>query len=656
MSTSDRNIGGRGLLPEDDASAAQKPNEELARLLDSASNHDVPSADLCLKIARAQHRAGATRDAVAWLSRLSSSTDAFVPWQGAAGLLARLPQEDRRAGRRTARVWITGSYTTAQLAALLPLAGLPGRLNLTVAEGHYAQYRQDLLDPQSEMYAFNPDYVVLAVHEGAAELPELSADAAGDVAREVDRWCSLWTALCDRCDARVIQHTFAIRPETALGNLSAKLPGSRASMLQAVNLRLGELAGNAVLVDCDRLAGDIGKSSWFDDRYWARAKQAVALQAVPALARQTAAVIAAAAGVNRKCLVLDLDNTLWGGVVGEDGLSGIRVGGDAIGEAYVRLQTYILDLKRKGVILAVASKNDDADAKEVFQRHPDMRIRLDDIAVFLANWDAKVDNLRKVAERLNIGLDSLVLLDDNPAERRAVTEMLPEVDVIHLGTDPADYTRTLAQYPWFETESLTAEDTRRTEQYHARAKIADLQRTSGSLESFYRGLGMRATIGQFDDLRLPRIAQLVNKTNQFNLTTRRYDEQQLRRFSLSQDHIDLYLELRDHFADHGLVAVLIARHDGITLDIDSFLMSCRVIGRTVESALLHRLCREARERDCSQLRGTYVPSAKNAVVQELYGRLGFRREEGQARSSAWIYDLEAQGDIASDYIVEEVHA
>jgi FkbH-like protein len=460
--------------------------------------------------------------------------------------------------------------------------------------------------------------------------------------------------LAHRSRARVVQHTFALRPDVALGNLAAQLPGSRHLMLQALNLRLGKAAqGRVALVDCDRLAGMFGKARWFDDRYWARAKQAVALDAVPLLARQTAAVVAAAAGLSRKCLVLDLDNTLWGGIIGEDELSGIRLGGDAIGEGFIRLQDYLVQLKRKGVVLAVASKNNEADAREVFERHPDMRLRLDDLAVFLANWDDKPSNLRRIADRLNIGLDALVLLDDNPAERQLVRDVLPEVDIIQLPEDPSRYARALADYPWFETAALTDEDRRRTEQYRARAKIAELEASSEEVESFYRSLGMHARMGPFDELRLPRITQLVNKTNQFNLTTRRYEETELRRFADRDDYATLWLELRDRFTDHGLVAVLIARQEGDTLDIDTFLMSCRVIGRTVESALLARLCWEARSRGCTRLRGTYVASAKNAVVGELYPRLGFRPMGEQDGSRMWTYDLERDGMILNEYIIED---
>lgn len=638
----------------DERAAASDPSGAIELYLAAAAESELPDGELCVKIARCHHRLGAPDRAVSWLARIPAVTDRFRVWQAGASLLGRIAAESPLATRRAARVWVTGSYTTPQLSAMLPLAALPAGLALTVREGGFDQYRQDILDPGSELYRFDPDFVVLAVHEGAAELPALSSAPAEDVAREAGRWQSLWSLVSERSRARVVQHTFAVRPDPALGNLAASVPGSRHHMLQALNLRLGEAAqGRVSLVDCDRLAGAFGKLRWFDDRYWARSKQAVALDAVPSLATETAAVIGAAAGLNRKCLVLDLDNTLWGGVVGEDGMAGIRLGGDPVGEAFTAFQEFLLELKRKGVILAVASKNNPADAREVFERHPEMRLRLDDVAVFLANWEDKPASIRRIAETLNIGLDALVFVDDNPAEREAVRQLVPEVDVVPLPADPARYVQALARYPWLETASLTDEDRRRTAQYQARAQIADLQARATTMDEFLEGLEMRATIAPFNDLRLPRITQLVNKTNQFNLTTRRYSETELRRFAADDRYVDLSLELRDRFADHGLVGVLIARHDGDEMDIDTFLMSCRVVGRTVEAAMLERLRREAVRRGCDRLVGRYVPSAKNALAKDVYETLGFVPAGREGPATLWTFDLREDRDIAGGFVVEE---
>jgi FkbH-like protein len=447
----------------------------------------------------------------------------------------------------------------------------------------------------------------------------------------------------------VVQHTFAIPPEVALGHLAARTPGCRAAMLAAVNAELGRSAADRVaLVDCERLAGEVGKRQWFDARYWHRAKQAVSLNCVPLLARHTAAVIGAQLGAGRKCLVLDLDNTLWGGVLGEEGIGGIALGDGPAGEAFTAFQEYALALKAKGIILAVCSKNNEADVREVFERHPGMRIRLDDVAVLSASWDDKPAQIRQIASTLGIGLDALVFVDDNPAEREAVRQLVGEVDVIPLPREPHGYVRALADYPFFETAALTAEDTARADQYRARAQAAALAATATSLEDYHRSLDMVATVVPLDALTLPRVAQLVGKTNQFNLTGRRRSQSELAELAARPDTAVLCVRLADRFTDHGLVAVAIAvDRDGI-LDIDTWLMSCRVIGRTLEDEIAGLLVAQARRRGCAQVRGHYFPTAKNGLVSLLYERLGFKPVDlddagagGPQGATSWLLDVDA---------------
>jgi FkbH-like protein len=374
------------------------------------------------------------------------------------------------------------------------------------------------------------------------------------------------------------------------------------------------------------------------------------LGALPLLARHTVAVLAASLGLNKKCLALDLDNTLWGGIIGEDGLAGIALGAGPQGEAFVAFQEYLLQLKQKGILLAVASKNNDADARAVFTDHPDMRIRLDDLALFVCNWNDKAANLRLIASELNIGLDTVVLVDDNPAEGALVRQILPEVDVITLPADPSQYVRVLADYLRFETSTLSKEDLQRTQQYQARAEAARLASSAQDIEEFYRSLQMKAVVAPFDDFHLPRIAQLIGKTNQFNLTTRRYSQEDLRAWMNDPDVAHLYLRLRDRFADHGLVGVLMARRQGQTLDIDTWLMSCRVIGRTVEAEMLARLCGLAKQMGCTKLRGTYIPTSKNQMVEDLYPRFGFTLVDNVNGTTTWEYDICRQGPIQNSFI------
>jgi FkbH-like protein len=638
------------------ADQARKDGDQAHALelyLEAAAATEQPSAELCIKIARSYGQLGSLDEAYRWLTALVDASDSFLHWSAGASLLARLTARQRPPARRTCRVALVGSYTTDQLAAMLPLAAMRLGIDLDVQSGLYGQYQQDLINPTSALYASQPDQIVLAVHEGAVQLPEWSETPAEAVAAEAARWTGLWETAAAHSTASVIQHAFALRPESALGNLSQSVEGSRYAMLQSLNRTLAQTApGNVSLVDCDRLAANFGRLRWFDDRYWIRSKQAVALEALPLLARHTAAVTAAQLGLTRKCLVLDLDNTLWGGVIGEDGLEGIKLGGDGAGEAFVAFQESVLALKERGVLLAVASKNNEADAREVFERHPEMRIRLDDIAVFAANWEDKPANLRHIASTLNIGLDALVFADDNPAERNIVRRMVPEVDVLALPPEPSDYRRALSEYLGFESVAITREDRQRTAQYRARSAAADLASSATDIESFYRDLRMQATTLPFDDLHMPRIAQLTGKTNQFNVTTRRHTMAELEGFAAGDRHVTRYLRLSDRLTDHGLVALAIGEIRNRTLEIDTFLMSCRVIGRTVEDHLFSHLCQDAARAGCETLRGTYIPTAKNGLVRDLYQRFGFIQTGDQDGTTTWEYDLKTNGMITTGFIEE----
>jgi FkbH-like protein len=608
---------------------------------------EVPSAAYCLKLARAHLESGAFEQACRWACAVVNAGDDFASWQAASAIL-------RKSGANLAlraKVALLGSYTTAQFGPMLQLAA--GRLGIRIDlyESEYGQYRQEVLDPASGMYQFAPDFVFLAVHEGDLQLDMYSATPDDDVARELARWTSLWDVITDRSSARILQPTFVQPTQAPMGHLGAKLLGSRYRMLQSLNTRLGDESGERVqLIDCERIASTIGRDRWFDPRYWHMSKQAVALPALPLLARHTASVIGASMGLTRKCLVLDLDNTLWGGVVGEDGFDGIRIGNGPEGEAFSAFQEYVLALKGQGVILAVASKNNLADAQEPFLKVPDMRLGLDDFAYFVASWEPKPNMVRRIAEGLNIGLDSLVFVDDNPAEREIIRRTLPEVDVVTMPTEPAHFPRALGNYLMFESTAFTPEDASRTAQYRARAEIAKVAETAETLDDFYLNLEMEALVAPFDQTNLPRIAQLIGKTNQFNVTTRRHDVAKLRQFMGDPNCLTLYLRLRDRFTDHGLVCVAIANRQADVLDIDTWLMSCRVIGRTVETEMLQHLCEYALANGCTTLRGTYVPTSKNGVVKDLFHNHGFVLDAEHEGETTWLYNITQNGSITNSFI------
>jgi FkbH-like protein len=620
-------------------------------LLELVAGAEMPDVGLCAKISRASLESGEHEDAYQWLLRATRGSGPFLSWMTAAALLPKLEAVWQLPARRVVRAALASSYTTAQFASLLRLAALGRGIHLQLFEADFGAYAQSVLDPGSALYEFDPDYVILAPHEGAVGFPALSEDADGTLESEVAQWRELWDAVARHSRARVLQQGFVIRPETAWGHVSTRVRGSRDEMLRALNLRLAEAADdNVLMLDCDRIAGDFGKRRWFDDRYWHLAKQAVSLDALPDLARHTAAVLAAAEGLSAKAVVVDLDNTLWGGVIAEDGLEGIRLGDGPEGEAFVAFQEYLLALRSRGILLAVISKNDDRDARQPFMRHPDMRLSLSDVDVFIANWRDKATNVSQVAAELNVGLDALVFVDDDPAERQVIRQMRPQVEVIALPSDPAGYVRALSESIRFESVSVTDADLERSAHYRARAAASKLAPAASSLEEFYLGLEMAAVIAPFDELNLARIAQLTGKTNQFNVTTRRHTLADLRTFMDDDRFVTLCLRLRDRFGEHGLVAILIAEHDGDVLDIDTWLMSCRVIGRTVEDAMFCELWRLARQRGCRQIRGTFAPTDRNGLVRDLFPRLGFELDADLAGSVTWVYDVAGNEAPVNDYI------
>jgi FkbH-like protein len=384
-----------------------------------------------------------------------------------------------------------------------------------------------------------------------------------------------------------------------------------------------------------------GLSAWYDPAQWHRAKQEVHPSVSHVYGDLVARVIAARLGRSSKCLVLDLDNTLWGGVIGDDGLHGIVLGqGSVTGEAHVALQTYAKALSRRGVILAVCSKNDEANALEPFERHSEMILRRADIACFVANWQDKATNLREIARRLNIGVDALTFVDDNPFERNIVRRELPMVNVPELPEDAADYVNCIADAGYFEAIAVTADDLKRSEQYQA-----NLQRESAMAETdmagYLKSLNMELRWRPFDRIGLQRIVQLINKSNQFNLTTRRYTDAEAETLIDADATLALQLRLVDNFGDNGMIAVVIGRPagDGV-IEIDTWLMSCRVLGRQVEEATLNLVVAEAKRLGAQALRGVYKPTAKNGMVADHYRKLGFEPDGGEGGETTWRLSLD----------------
>ena len=454
----------------------------------------------------------------------------------------------------------------------------------------------------------------------------------------------------------LVQLGFAAPGGDPLGHHGAGHPGARRSQLAALNAGLAARAAAADVgfVDVAMLAAREGEAAWFDPRGWYMAKVPYGPAALPVLARHVAAVLAARLGLSRRALVLDLDNTLWGGVIGDDGIGGIQLGQGAEGEAFVDFQVAIKDLAARGIVLAVASKNDPEVARRPFLEHPEMILKLDDIAAFATSWGPKSESIRTIAETLSLGLSSLTFFDDNPYERAEVRRALPEVDVPVLPLEPTGLRAALEVYPYFEPASFTDADRARAEQYRARAKAEAIRVQSGSLEEYQASLHMVARLGPVDEANLARVVQLINKTNQFNLTTRRRNQAELEAFLARPGTEAFWVRLADKFADHGLIAVALAEAKGGALAIDTLLMSCRVIGRGVEALVLAELAARAAARGCARVEGCYVPTERNGMVANLYARLGMaetgREADGTTR---WEAAPDALGGGASSMIAVE---
>ncbi len=600
-------------------------------------------------------KAARRAEAVAWpeLVALAKQRLDFLATTMLDTLLQRgFPQPPPEGAGRPVRLAVLGSSTLSHLHAGIRVAALRRDLHVSTYENAFGQYRQELADPRSDLHAFAPDTILFALdpwHLTAGVREAATADAVDALLEAVTAdLVASWRQARQAFGCRVLQQTVVPAFEPLLGGNEQRLPGSRADFVRRLNHALRGLADSEgvdlVAID-QRIAAD-GLEAWHDIGLWHRSKQEISPAAAPGYGELVGRILAAAQGRSAKCLVLDLDNTIWGGVIGDDGVAGLQLGqGSAIGEAFVAVQDYAKALSDRGVILAVVSKNDEANAFEAFDRHPEMVLKRDNIACFLANWSDKASNLRAVATSLNIGLDSLVFLDDNPFERNLVRQELPMVAVPEVTDEPALYPRTLAAAGYFESIGVTAEDSARGAQYQGNLARASERAAATDLPAYLRSLDMKLIWRRFDHDGLARIVQLANKTNQFNLTTRRYTDTEI--LAVLDDDRALGLQFRvvDRYGDNGIIALVIGRlgDDGV-LDIETWLMSCRVLGREIEAATLNVLAAQAAAMGAHALSGEYLPTAKNGMVRDHYTRLGF----ASAPSGDGRYTLELDRFAARD--------
>ncbi len=548
--------------------------------------------------------------------------------------LGQLPPETA-SGFSAVRIALLCASTVDHLLPALRAAGLRHRLLIDVYACAYGQYRQEILDPASSLYRFKPQLVLMSIGSrealACAPLSATAAEVDDRVQQVVGDLGFLWRKVHEGLGATVIQQTILDVTEPVFGSYDRLVPGSPARVIARINDALAEAAAKngALLLDIARGAAREGIDAWFDRGRWLQGKLEIAPQASVMYGELVARLIAAQRGSSKKCLVLDLDNTVWGGVIGDDGLEGIVLGeGSAVGEAHLALQRYAKQLNARGIILAVCSKNDPAIAEGAFRDHPEMVLKRSDIAAFVANWNDKAQNLKVIAEKLNIGIDSLVFVDDNPVERARIRESLPMVAVPELPDDVAYYVPRLADAGYFEAVAFTADDRQRAEQYAANAERDALLGSSQSMEEFLRGLKMEVAFGPFTPVNLARVTQLINKTNQFNTTTRRYSAEEVANHAAIPEGLTLQFRLLDRYGDNGIVSAMILRPDAEepdVLEIDNWVMSCRVFGRELEFEAMNIAVEAARDRGARALRADYIPTKKNGVISELFPNLGFNR-------------------------------
>lgn len=524
--------------------------------------------------------------------------------------------------RRTIRVALLGNSTTSFLTSVLKAVCFKSGIYVDVYEGEYGNLRQDILNSASTLYKFNPQAAIILLNHREFALPPLtSQDIAQNIAEEIRQ---LWTTLQKQNPCHLIQVGFDQPEYGSWGSLEDTLTGGRARIVNSINSLLSEnLPSGVSFFDINRVASCLGEN-FRSEIDWYSSKQYPSLEALPLLADHLVAHLRAAFGYSAKMLVLDLDNTLWGGVIGEDGLGGILLGPPSPeGEGYLDLQRYVKELKDRGVLIAVCSKNNLEDAELPFKEHDSTILRLNDFVIFTANWQDKASNIQEMAERLSLGLDSFVFLDDNPLERSWVRSRIPEVITPECGNKPWDMLATLRRGMYFESITLTAEDKARHNSYQSNLVRQELEKSSRTVEEFLFKLEMISECGPIDSTTFPRVTQLINKTNQFNLTTRRYTEEQVRHISESLEWWTRWFRLKDKFGDHGLIGVILAKKNGKIWNIDTWLMSCRVLGRKMEEFMFAQLVKSAQEDGVLEILGEYIPSTKNSLVKDVYPNLGF---------------------------------
>jgi FkbH-like protein len=544
-------------------------------------------------------------------------------------------------GLKVIKVAILGDYATQFVRKALEGAARLKGYNLEVFEADYNQIDQQIENPVSEFYNFDPQYTFITQSSQKLLKKFYTTDVSirGDFAsQKTDHLNSLIQTIRERTSSKIILDNYVLLNDNVFGNFSNKTEISFNYQQRKLQFQLMELAAgydNVFILDLVSLQAQYGNNELFDAKMYINADIVYSLDFIPKIAYSFVDIIASCEGKFKKCLILDLDNTTWGGIIGDDGIENIQVGDLGIGKAFTELQLWAKELKNRGIILGICSKNTDHIAREPFEKHPEMILRLEDISIFVANWENKADNIRYIQEVLNIGFDSMVFLDDNPFERNIVRNNIPDITVPELPEDPAEYLPYLRTLNLFETASYSENDQKRTAQYKEQAKRAIDRKKFTNVGDFLKNMEMTSLVEGFTKFNTPRVSQLSQRSNQFNLRTVRYSEQEINQLQEDDTCIDLTFTLDDKYGENGLIAILITKVKGNEAFIDSWIMSCRVLKRGMENFVLNTLVEQCKLKGVNKIIGEYIPTPKNALVENHYKDLGFSNKEG----NLWEIDV-----------------
>lgn len=549
-------------------------------------------------------------------------------------------------GLASVKVALVGDTATQFLATAIRGMGVERGYNIDLFEAEYNQVERQFMDPTSDLYQFDADFVVVfqSTHKLGEHHSALSQEQQVMLAEERLQFVA---GICTKpalASKKIIYFNYPEIDDTVFGSYANKVESSFTYQVRKLNyelMRLSEQYANLFVCDIAGIESKYGRNTFFDTGVYTNTEMVLSVDALPYVAGRVMDIVCAIKGQFKKCLILDLDNTVWGGVIGDDGLEGIQLGhGLGIGKAFTEFQMWVKKLKQRGIIICVASKNNEETAKEPFEKHPDMVLKLEDIAVFQANWETKVDNIRTIQHILNIGFDSMVFLDDNPFERNIVREIIPAITVPELPENPEDYLEYLYSLNLFETASYSNLDKDRTKQYQVEAQRVSLSKTFTNEVDFLKSLNMVSVVSGFTKFNTPRVAQLSQRSNQFNLRTVRYTDADIEALANDPSVIDLSFTLEDKFGDNGLIAVVIMKPlDKETLFVDTWFMSCRVLKRGVENFTLNTMVEKAKAAGYKKIIGEYLPTQKNSIVADHYSQLGFMPLDNGA-ANRWVLDID----------------